>query len=97
MNNPIVRRALDLAQKHPKWSSLQILDVAMDGHVETHPDFEVPAQAEGFSDWLHPPSPFAKLLNNAFGAHLELDEFDCRAERWQEVIDAFGARYRLWR
>lgn len=97
MNNPIVQRALELSKKHPKWSSLQVLDVAMDGHVNTHPDFEVRHSDQAFSDWLDPPSPFSQLLKGAFGAHVEAEEFDARAERWQEVIDAFASRYQLWR
>lgn len=97
MTHPIVSRALQVAQRHPDWSSLQILDVAMDGHVETHPDFEIPPNADGYTDWLSPPSPFAQLLRGAFGNHLDTSDFEPQAERWQEVIDAFGARYRLWR
>lgn len=95
MTHAIVRRALDLAQRHPDWTSLRVIDVAMDGHVESHPDFEV-AGADGFTDWLNPPSPFAVLLRNAFGAHLAVDEFSPQAPRWHEVIDAFQSRYRLW-
>lgn len=95
-SNPIVRRALALAERHPEWATLEVLDAAMDGFTNTHPDFEV-EPAEGFSDWLEPPSPFAALLRRAFGAHL--DDADCAAEsdKWQEVIEAFGDRYRLWR
>lgn len=96
MKSLIVSRAFELEKRHPDWSSLQVLDVAMDGHVETHPDFEAPPNAEGFSDWLQPPSPFSKLLKAAFGNHLEPADCEPRAERWHEVIDAFGARYRLW-
>jgi len=96
MNHPIVRRAMDLAQRHADWSSLQILDVSMDGHVGSCPDFEVSPNADGFSDWLSPPSPFARLLRGAFGNHLDTEEFHPEAARWHEVIDAFGARYSLW-
>jgi len=95
MKSTIVSRAPELEQRHPDWSSLQILDVAMDGHVETHPDFEV-AHADGFRDWLSPPSPFAKLLKGAFGNHLDPADYEPQADRWHEVIDAFAARYRLW-
>jgi len=49
MTHPIVSRDLQVAQRHPDWSSLQILDVAMDWHVETHPDFEVPPNGEGYA------------------------------------------------
>ncbi|MDR7296348.1 hypothetical protein J2X16_001687 [Pelomonas aquatica] len=96
MMHPIVRRALELAKKYPDWSSLQVLDVAMNGHVETHPDFEVPPNAEGFADWLNPPSPFAQIIKSAFGSQLTGDEFHPQSAHWQEVIDAFGSRYRLW-
>lgn len=96
MKNEIVDRALTLARAHPGWPSLQVLDAAMEGHVNTHPDFEVPLQAEGYCDWLDPPSPFAALLKSAFGAHLEPEDFSCQSERWQEVIDAYRDRYQLW-
>jgi hypothetical protein len=88
---------LELANKHPDWTGLQVLDVAMDGHVETHPDFEVPPNAEGYADWLSPPSPFSHLLKRAFGSELTAGEFDTRSAHWHEVIDAFASRYRLWR
>lgn len=93
--NPIVNRALDLRRKHPDWSGLQILDVAMDGHVETHPDFEVPPNGGGYADWLSPPSPFAHILKSAFGLQLTVEEFEPRCAHWHEVIDGFAARYRL--
>lgn len=96
MTHPIVRRALELAQKHPDWTSLQVLDVAMNGHVETHPDFEVAPNTEGYIDWLSPPSWFAQLLRSAFGVHLAPEDFDARSPHWHEVIDVFAARYRLW-
>lgn len=97
MNHPIVRRAMELANKHPDWTGLQVLDVAMNGHVETDPDFEVPPNGEGFIDWLSPPSPFARLLRSAFGPQLTPAEFDAESPHWHEVIDGFGSRYRLWR
>jgi hypothetical protein len=96
MMHPIVRRALELAERHPDWSGLQVLDVAMDGHVETHPDFEVPPNADGYSDWLSPPSPFSQILKGAFGPQLADDEFHPQSAHWQEVIEAFCSRYRLW-
>lgn len=96
MTHAIVRRALEPAKKHPDWSGLQVLDVAMNGHVETHPDFEVAPNADGYADWLSPPSPFARLLMSAFGSQLPAEEFDARSLRWHEVIDGFAARYRLW-
>jgi len=94
--NPIVRRALALAESHPEWSTLQVLEAAMDGHYNTHPDFEVEPQ-DGFADWLEPPSPFAELLRKAFGMHLEPEDCTAESERWQEVIDAFAAHFSLWR
>ena len=96
MNHPIVRRALELAKRRPDWSAMQVLDVAMNGHVETHPDFEVPPNADGYIDWLSPPSPFAQLLKSAFGPQLTADEFDVQSAHWHEIIDGFAARYRLW-
>lgn len=97
MNHPIVARALELAQKHPDWTGLHALDVAMNGHVKTHPDFEIPPNGKDYADWLSPPSPFAKLLRTAFAPRLTEDAFDARSGEWHEVIDAFGSRYRLWR
>lgn len=97
MNHPIVARALELAQKHPDWTGLQVLDVAMNGHVETHPDFEIPPDAKDYADWLSPPSPFAQLLRMAFAPRLADDAFDARSDGWHDVIDAFASRYRLWR
>lgn len=91
-SHPLVRRALALAKSHPDWATLQVLDAAMEGYTDSHPDFKLHVHA-GFSDWIHPPSPFAELLRRAFGMHLESAD----ADRWQEVIDAFAARYRLWR
>jgi hypothetical protein len=94
MSNPIVQRALSLAQQHPDWSDLQVLDGAMEGHTGTHPDFE--CSAPGYADWLSPPSPFADLLQRALGAGLQPDDFHAHAERWHDVVDRFGVRYRLW-
>lgn len=94
--NPIVRRALELAKKHPDWTGLQVLDVAMDGHVETHPDFEVAPGVGGYNDWLSPPSPFSEILRSAFGPQVTNDEFHPQSRHWHEVIDGFAARYRLW-
>lgn len=94
--NPIVRRALELAKRHPDWTGLQVLDVAMNGHVETHPDFEVAAGADGYTDWLSPPSPFAQILRSAFGQQLTAEEFHPQSAHWHEVVDGFAARYRLW-
>jgi hypothetical protein len=95
-SHPIVRRALALEKNHQDWATLQVLDAAMEGHTDTHPDFEIHVHA-GFSDWLHPPSPFAELLRKAFGMHFEPADASADSDRWQEVIDAFAARYRLWR
>lgn len=94
MSHAIVQRALDLAQKHPDWPTVRVIDVAMVGHVESHPDFEVAGR--DFADWLSPPSPFAELLRKAFGGHLPLEEFSAQSARWHEVMDAFQSRYRLW-
>ena len=94
--NPIVRRALELAKRHPDWTGLQVLDVAMNGHVETHPDFEVAPGTDGYADWLSPPSPFSEILWSACGRQLTAEEFHPPSAHWHEVIDAFAARYRLW-
>ncbi|CAM3696649.1 hypothetical protein [Roseateles saccharophilus] len=97
IDHPIVRRAFELAGKHPDWTGLQVLDVAMNGHVETPPDFETMSNDNGYIDWLSPPSPFAHLLKAAFAPNLTEEAFDARSDEWHEVIDAFGSRYRLWR
>lgn len=89
---------------------LDLLDLAMVGHVGSSPDFDAPAQP--FGDWTDPASPFGELLRRAFGA----DEIDASAvavwlsedpqhaaqqaqvaQRWQPlVIDRFAHRYDLW-
>jgi hypothetical protein len=68
----------------------------MDQYVGTSPEFDAEPNAEGFSDSLHPPSPFAQLLMDAFGEHLRPEEFDAESSRWHQIIEAFAARYRLW-
>lgn len=97
MKHPIVDRAMELAARHPDWTGQKVLDVAMDGHVETYPDFEVPPNADGYADWLSPPSPFAHLLKVAFGPQLTAAECHAESAHWHEVIDGFVIRYRLWR
>jgi hypothetical protein len=99
-SNLIVRRGLALAERHPDWASLQILDAALDGQCGSHPDFEVQADEAGageWADWLDPPSPFARLLFNAYGSPLAPAEFDAESPHWQDVIAAFGEHFRLWR
>ena len=96
LNNPIVQRALALAEANPSWVALEVLDAALQGHVNTHPDFEA-EPTRPFSDWLDPPSPFAELLRRAFGMHLDPHEASADLPQWQDVIDAFADRYELWR
>ena len=97
-SNPIVRRALALAERHPDWATLQVLDAAMDGYENSHPDFEIdPPFDDGYADWLDPPSPFAALLHRAFGMHLPDEDVAADSEQWQGIIEAFADRYRLWR
>ena len=95
--NPIVRRALALAERHPTWATLDVLDGAMDGYENTHPDFEVDPPYDDFADWLDPPSPFAALLQRAFGMHLNPEDVSGESDQWQKVIEAFADRYSLWR
>jgi hypothetical protein len=64
----------------------------MDGFHGSHPDFELEAERDGYWDWLDPPSPFAKLLFQAFGPHLDPQDFDVESARWQEVMAAFAKR-----
>lgn len=95
-SEPIVRRALDLAASHHTWPSLQVIDTAIEGCHGSHPDFEA-HPSHDFGDWLEPPSPFAELLRQAFGAHLEPSQCTADSPEWHEVIEAFGKRYSLWR
>lgn len=93
----VVERAKDYASAHPHTPSLEVLDYAMQGSLNTHIAFECEG-AEPWSDWLNPPSPFARLLHHAFGMHLPEPDVCAESERWQvEVIEAFAERYRLWR
>jgi hypothetical protein len=108
---PIVDLALYVRRTHPEITALYVLDVAMEGHRNTHPDFEVANQSE-FDDWLCPPSPFAELLREAFDPELQQEDLQLMVthdvpatvhervraieERWEKVIQAFGVRYGLW-
>lgn len=93
----VVERARQYASEHPHAPSLEVLDSAMRGFHNTHIGFESVA-GEAWSDWLHPPSPFALLLHHAFGMHLPQEDVVAESQRWQsEVIEAFADRYQLWR
>ncbi len=93
--SPVVARAFELARLYPDSTPLHLIDGAMEGFHGTHPDFE--CESQEFSDWLEPPSPFARMLRAAFGAHLTDDDVDAESPRWQnDVIDAFANRYGLW-
>jgi hypothetical protein len=93
--HPIVARALELERAHPCLPALQILDAAMDGHHGQDLNFELAFPTPDYGDWLDPPSPFADLVRRAFDAPSEA--FDPTSARWQQIIDAFGDRYFLWR
>lgn len=56
-------------------TGLQVLLVAMNGHVEAHLDVEIQPSAEDYAHWLMVPSPFAQLLKTAFAFKLAEDAF----------------------
>jgi hypothetical protein len=93
----VVERAKAYAATHPHAPSLEVLDHAMQGSLNTHIAFEYEG-GEPWDDWLNPPSPFATLLHRAFGMHLPDADVTAESDRWQiEVIEAFAERYKLWR
>lgn len=65
-------RALALLREHPDLSGLQALDTVVGDVAGTSPSFELSPPAIGlagiaYGDDLDPPSPFAKLVAEAFG------------------------------
>ena len=106
----IVQTALAVLKSHPHAPSLSVLDLAMQGHHGSAPNFDAPG--EWFGDWTDPASPFGELLRaalapdeiEAHAALIWLSEDPAYAVRqaqiakdWQPlVIDRFAQRYRLW-
>lgn len=108
LTRTIVDEALALRSSHPGAPALDILDLVFKGRHQSHPDFE--ADGAQFDDWLDPPSPFARLLRDAFAADLPDDPFFV-AHYWSAVLDdgtplsdvfhervirPFTERYQLW-
>ena len=73
--NMIVTRAMDLWRKLPDRPALEILDRALLGHRDEHPDFAHGGPLmTGDSHHLLPPSPFSELLRRAFAPDLDAQE-----------------------
>jgi hypothetical protein len=81
----IVDAALELRRTHPKAPAIEVLDLVMQGHVGTSPDFDT-----GRSDHTDAGMPFGDLLREAFGQAGDAPDDE------QAVLDRFAARYRLW-
>ena len=73
--NMIVTRAMDLWRKLPDRPALEILDRALLGHRDEHPDFAHGGPLmSADSHHLLPPSPFSELLRRAFAPDLDAQE-----------------------
>jgi hypothetical protein len=73
--NMIVHRAMDLWHKLPDRPALEVLDRAMLGHRDEHPDFAHGGPLmSADSHHLLPPSPFSELLRRAFAPDLDPQE-----------------------
>jgi hypothetical protein len=71
----IVTRAMDLWRKLPNRPALEILDRALLGHRDEHPDFAHGGPLmTADSHHLLPPSPFSELLRRAFAPDLDAQE-----------------------
>lgn len=91
----IVRKALELSQLHPGRPALEILDLAMEGHRGSAPDFS-PRNGDDNGD---PQRHFSELLRQAFAPRLSAGNVLVAAhDQWQrEVLARFADRYQLWR
>ena len=73
--NMIVTRAMDLWRKLPDRPALEVLDRALLGHRDEHPDFAHGGPLmSADSHHLLPPSPFSELLRRAFAPDLDAQE-----------------------
>jgi hypothetical protein len=81
----IVDTALLLRGTHPAAPALDVLDLVMQDHVGTSPNFDT-----GSSDHTDAGMPFAELLRAAFGQASDAPDDD------QVLIDRFAERYQLW-
>ena len=103
----IIAVALGTQVTHPHVPVLEVLDLAMKGYEGSDLNFEA-GPGHAFDNWLDAPSPFAKLLRQAFapevtGQQLEMwnsaNEFVAAEfrEMWTlDVVVHFALRYRLW-
>lgn len=106
----IIDKAVRLAEGEPATAALAALDRAMDGARGADLDMEADP-GHPWSDWLDPPSPFARVLRDAFAPDLSDDPWfvgdvwadlapgttQPMAEVWRvRVIEPFAARYALW-
>lgn len=106
----IIETALQLASVNPDAPALTVLDEAMEGFRGADPDMEA-EPGQPFTDWMDPPSPFARLLRDAFAADLTDDPWfvgdvwadeapgttASMAEVWRDrVVVPFAERYALW-
>jgi hypothetical protein len=93
----IVRKALELSQLHPGRPALEILDLAMEGHRGSAPDFSL-RNIDG-DDSGEPQRYFGELLRQAFAPRLSPGNVLVAAhDQWQrEVLTRFADRYQLWR
>lgn len=99
----IVRATLALRQSHPSVPALEVVDLAVDGRQHSDSSFD-DADAPG-GDWTDPGGPFGAVLAEAFGSTLSVGQLQewvnegpdaAAAAAWQEAIDRFAERYRLW-
>jgi hypothetical protein len=100
----IVETALALRASYPAVPALDVPDEAMNGHHGINPEFDDSSSPAG--DHTDPPSPFARLLRDAFAPDIADADFathggasneDAFWLRWEEgVMQPFAARYGLW-
>jgi hypothetical protein len=81
----IVDAAMQLRRTHPHVPALDVLDLVMQAHICTSPDFDT-----GRSDHTDAGMPFGQLLQEAFGHPDDPTGDD------QPVLDRFAERYVLW-
>jgi hypothetical protein len=93
----IVRKALELSQLHPGRPALEILDLAMEGHRGSAPDFSL-RNPDGDETGGPPQRHFGELLRQAFAPRLNAGNALSAHDHWQrEVLTRFADRYQLWR
>lgn len=103
----IVRDAAAVRASHPSVSSLEVLDLAMEGRHGSHPDFQ-DENAPGGS-WMHWTAPFGQLLHIALLGYAitpTIAQLNGRGDpdRTAEFLDEvttlvrnlFADRYGLW-